>query len=204
VPGDREIYALGAEGRYRKRTMPRADLRRHHLMFRGTISLGEAAMSGQDDTPVDSVSRRQILKRIGAGTAVIWSAPALTSLGSPAWAQAYPPGLCRPTNPFCDPGLLCEESPACQPDCPGLQCTQTLDGSCVCWFAATCNTGDELICQTDADCEFFFPGSKCGAITDCPTSPCGTARACFAPCTPDPGLQRAPRQQPGAAIAYAR
>jgi hypothetical protein len=91
------------------------------------------------------------------------------------------------------------EEARCQPQgCGGsFRCTQTLDGSCLCWAVATCSTGDEPICETDADCEERFPGSKCGAITDCPTSPCGSPRACFRPC--DAGLQQAPAQQQGVA-----
>jgi hypothetical protein len=163
-------------------------------------------MSGDDNAASGSVSRRQILKRIGAGSALVWSAPALTSLGAPAWAQASPaPGACRVTNPFCDPGPLCADAPQCGPVCSGFeQCARTLDGSCVCWAAAGCFTDETPICQTDADCEPIFSGSKCGEIhLDCP-SPCGAPRACFLPCTPGSAPQRAPQQRPGVAIAYAR
>jgi hypothetical protein len=40
-----------------------------------------------------SVSRRAMLKRIGAGAAVAWSAPVITSIRTPAFAQ-YPPTGC--------------------------------------------------------------------------------------------------------------
>jgi hypothetical protein len=160
-------------------------------------------MSGHDDTPAGSVSRRRMLGRIGATSALVWSAPVLTSIASPAYAQASPrPGDCRVTNPFCD-FISCGEV-ACHPDCDSGGCTRVLDGSCMCWFVATCNTGEEPICETDADCQPFSPGSKCGEIRlDCP-SPCGSPRACFAGCPSGNAPQRAPQQRPGTATTYAR
>jgi hypothetical protein len=60
-----------------------------------------------------SVSRREMLKRLGVTTGVAWAAPVLTSIQTPAYAgQAYPPppGECtdavlaggpNPTDPVC-------------------------------------------------------------------------------------------------------
>lgn len=168
--------------------------------------VGEGAMVGRDDTPRDSISRRRMLRRIGATSALVWSAPVLSSIASPAYAQYPPqPGACRVTNPFCDPGPQCADAPECGPVCSGFErCARTLDGSCVCWDVAGCSTGEEPTCETDADCQSFGSGSKCGAIhLDCP-SPCGSPRACFRPCPPGRAPQRAPQQRPGVAIAYAR
>jgi hypothetical protein len=69
----------------------------------------------------DAISRRKMLKRMGAGAAVAWSAPILTSVSTPAFAS-YPP-----VRPLCviDPstgdcidngceeiaGARCEPSP---------------------------------------------------------------------------------------------
>ena len=39
------------------------------------------------DVPEEGVSRRRMLKRIGAGAAVAWTAPILTSIRTPAFAQ---------------------------------------------------------------------------------------------------------------------
>jgi hypothetical protein len=149
-----------------------------------------------------SVSRRRVLKRAGVGAAIVWSAPALTSLSSPAFAQASP--LCETINPFCSPpdvGPLCEEV-GCQPQgCPFGTCTRTLDGSCLCWGAVAC-TGHAPVCETDADC--LEPGAKCAAVTDCPTNPCAGLRACFFPCTPGPAsLGALEAQHKDAIIVYA-
>src|SRR5437588_13118859 len=38
-----------------------------------------------------SVSRRKVLKRIGAGAVVAWSTPILTSIRAPAYAASPPP-----------------------------------------------------------------------------------------------------------------
>jgi hypothetical protein len=46
---------------------------------------------GERETHGSQISRRKILERIGAGTALVWAAPAVTSLGSKAFAGDYPP-----------------------------------------------------------------------------------------------------------------
>lgn len=48
----------------------------------------------------DQISRRRMLKRIGAGAAIAWSAPVLSSLRTPAFAQYPGPVLC-PTGAAC-------------------------------------------------------------------------------------------------------
>lgn len=42
-----------------------------------------------EELQAGGVSRRKMLKRIGAGAAVAWTAPIITSVRTPAWAQ-YP------------------------------------------------------------------------------------------------------------------
>jgi hypothetical protein len=46
-------------------------------------------MDHEDDRIVDSggISRRKMLRRIGAGAAIAWTAPVLTSMRAPAFAQ---------------------------------------------------------------------------------------------------------------------
>lgn len=48
---------------------------------------------GEKETHGSQISRRKMLERLGAGTALVWAAPAVTSLGSKALAQGgnYPP-----------------------------------------------------------------------------------------------------------------
>jgi hypothetical protein len=113
------------------------------------------------------ISRRRVLKGLGAGTAVAWTAPVLMSIGSPAYAQASP--TCDPfdcaNQRHCTPGGNCGPPP----ECGG--CTELLDGSCRCWSHATCSP-----CQSDADCQ---PGYRCGRIVNC----CGDVeQTCFNAC----------------------
>jgi hypothetical protein len=49
-------------------------------------------MTPEDLQGAGGISRRRMLKRIGAGAAVAWTAPIITSVRTPAWAQ-YP--TCR-------------------------------------------------------------------------------------------------------------
>ena len=71
--------------------------------------------------PSGGISRRRMLKRIGVGAAVAWTAPVLTSIHTPAFAASLGPcdwsvcvGLCAATNikGKCDdggnPGLECQ------------------------------------------------------------------------------------------------
>jgi hypothetical protein len=65
----------------------------------------------------EEISRRRMLKRIGAGAAVAWSAPILTSIRTPAFAQY---GGCSPgSSCFACQGCPTPESPHCggNPDC---------------------------------------------------------------------------------------
>jgi hypothetical protein len=127
----------------------------------------------------DGISRRKMLKRIGAGTAVAWTAPILTSIRTPAFAQSggqcdCPPTSCGTDTQFCPPR---ENNCACAPHHGG--------GPCLCWKFATCRfePGVPPICETDADCPQYGPnftkcidvdpncgcvgGVACADITDC-------------------------------------
>jgi hypothetical protein len=159
-------------------------------------------MSGHDDNPVGSVSRRRMLGRIGATSVLVWSAPALTSISSPAWAQGSPPPPgCRATNGFCggDFGPLCLDG-GCQPGVTCGACTLTNDG-CLCHNVVTCKTG-EPTCQSNADCEAIRPGSICGPLKPCDTDLCFDNTACFSPCQPGSAPRRAPAQQEGVISVY--
>jgi hypothetical protein len=91
----------------------------------------------------DAVSRRRMLKRIGAGAAVAWTAPVLTSLRAPAFAQASPVcdwsvcvGLCAATN---------IEGKCSDGGVPGQECMDKCSDLCgghpphVCECAAACD-----------------------------------------------------------------
>jgi hypothetical protein len=113
------------------------------------------------EQPDNRISRRRMIKRIGAGTAVVWSAPALTTLGSRALAQAYPE-LCTSCNPNC------ASRPPCLTDC---SCLPTTDNLCFC----AQNVAD---CAELQDCsDGCLPGSRCIRA-----SCCGGTAKCFPEC----------------------
>ncbi len=129
----------------------------------------------------DGVSRRRMLKRIGAGAAVVWSAPVLTSLRAPAFAQT-PPGGCEPAgcpDCGCEPGIPCGVAVFCNPDgCGGsCLCLNNIDHSaCECRAFPSFFCADYPPCQSDADCPIV---GQCCMGSCCPT---GT---CMDPCTGD-------------------
>jgi hypothetical protein len=122
-------------------------------------------MSPEEFEGQDGISRRRMLKRIGAGAAIAWSAPVLTSLKTPAFAQGY--------DSSCDPGQVCT------PDCDVLRVCQG-NPNCGCFRNVdtnACHCGDLLDglcasfppCVTGADCP--FPGQVCAASC-CPSGIC--------------------------------
>jgi hypothetical protein len=118
----------------------------------------------------EGISRRRMLKRIGAGAAVAWSAPVLTSLRVPAFAQsALCPNGCADILCFSEEEFLCGGSSTCI-------CTRTTENDCFCG-EGTCSCGSYPACTTSADC---LPNEKCGLL--CCTQdlrclpPCGTCR----------------------------
>jgi hypothetical protein len=117
-----------------------------------------------DESTVDGISRRRVLKRIGGGVAIAWTAPVLTSLRTPAFAQSptcgCPPYDC--TNPaFCD-NAPCE----CSPPHEG--------GPCICTLAGLCSGIGQNLCANDQDCVAQFgPGWRCGDINAGSCPQCG-------------------------------
>jgi hypothetical protein len=129
------------------------------------------------DEKRDAISRRRMLKRLGAGTAVAWSVPILMSIKSPAFAQA---------SPSCDV-FSCIEQQRCgsTPGCPALPpgcdtggCAVLNGGGCICSDSAFCS---DPACSSDADCEAQFgPGYRCAPVNaDCG---CPGNTGCFLPC----------------------
>jgi hypothetical protein len=159
-------------------------------------SIRGGAMSG-DDRTAGSVSRRRMLKRLGATGALMWSVPALTSISAPAYAQASPQcglltgGSCGPGSP--DP--RCNEA-GCPPLSPNCWCGRMLDGSCFCTSGGVCNPTGSPICEIDAHCESLFaPGFKCAELDPCTGNICSGRRVCVSPCAPGRGPQRAPHRE---------
>src|SRR5919201_1570240 len=103
-------------------------------------------MSPEEMEVGEGISRRRMLKRIGAGAAVAWSAPILTSLKTPAFA-ATP--TCQCSAQQCDVLSPCGINCGCfQNQAGGCACVDLKDG-----FCASFNP-----CNTAADCA---PGEVC-------------------------------------------
>jgi hypothetical protein len=121
----------------------------------------------EDGWSLERISRRKALKRVAAGTAIAWSAPVLTSLRTPAFAQYGP---CTEACSQCEFGQNCGSGCACVgvPDC-------------FCSDLGFCT--DTPVCATDADCEAVLgPGARCAPCTfspDCAQTSCW--RACGSP-----------------------
>jgi hypothetical protein len=96
----------------------------------------------------EGISRRTALKRIGAGTAIAWSAPVL--LSARAAAGAGSPGTeCQKDAP-CSNTSICNEELQCR-------CHFTIEGGTFCDFGwQFCGTG--AVCTSTAECP---PGTAC-------------------------------------------
>jgi hypothetical protein len=108
------------------------------------------------ETGEGGISRRRMLRRIGAGAAVVWTAPVLSSLRVPAFAQQASVPVCAVgCGPNCiDPNL-------CGSDANGdCHCIVPVEGGCFC----VSNTGCGSACDTPSDCP---QGSRCVPDTCC-------------------------------------
>ncbi len=123
------------------------------------------------------ISRRVVLKRIGVGAAIAWTAPIITSLGTPAFAQAsHSPGTCDGCS-----------TNSCF--CPGITSTYSDPGGCG-------DPANSCFCSTDANltCQcVFFPSEFCGDYQTCGPAPgydcpsgfrCVTTCCCIPFCAP--------------------
>jgi hypothetical protein len=119
----------------------------------------------QFDPSDKSISRRRMLKRIGAGAAVAWSAPILRSIRMPAFAQDY--GGCSPCG-----DILCFGANECGGKSTCI-CIRTTEGDCFCGVGQ-CSCGAFGVGTTSADCT--TPGTRCVVVC------CTGALQCAAPC----------------------
>ena len=125
------------------------------------------------DEQYDGISRRRMLKRIGAGAAIAWTAPVLTSIRTPAFAQSPtcqgPDWNCGDPVPQCGSG----------PDDTVCVCDTDTEGAPLCWNDFFCDDPNAIACSSNADCEGTpFP--------HCATQCCG--QTCVPDCA-NPGLQ---------------
>jgi len=139
----------------------------------------------------DRFSRRRMLKRIGAGAAIAWTAPALSSIRTPAFAQQYPTRCPEPCDWSCGLELsICGscDRPDVDPELRICLCDRTTEGDCGCF--SNCVFCEELrTCTSSATCP---PGSRCYADTCCGTP------VCIPDCGADGGAGAAARSETAA------
>ena len=124
-----------------------------------------------EEQPVSRISRRKALKRIGAGAAVAWTAPVLSSLRSPAFASTSPDRCTWSCDPFVELSCgRCASGPFCR-------CNKTTEGDVFCWDGCT-------PCGTTPTCT---SSSTCPAGYRCIPDNCCAATICLPPCPADPG-----------------
>jgi len=127
------------------------------------------SMDHEDDRIVDSggISRRKMLRRIGAGAAIAWTAPVLTSMRAPAFAQGTigcPGGglPCQAPGDPCTGQVLCGNQ--------GCFCNQNVtdglpNGNYCCTVPTDCTNQD---CRNNSDC----PAGQVCQATCCPNPKC--------------------------------
>src|SRR2546428_6486724 len=117
-------------------------------------------------TETGGVSRRKMLKRIGTGAAIAWTAPILTSIRTPAFATT--PGVCPGGGLACQaPGDHCTGQVPCGTGC---FCNQNVtngapNGSFCCTVPTNCANPD---CSNNSDC----PAGQVCQATCCLTNQC--------------------------------
>ena len=116
-----------------------------------------------EDSGAEGVTRRQALKRLGVGTAIAWSAPVLSSINTPAFAQGNGTPVCAGVDWQCG-----AEEVECGDTGPFDFCLCTVDVE-----------GNE-VCIEDDFCFFLEP---------CDGNDCPPDHVCVAPpftCCDDP------------------
>jgi hypothetical protein len=121
------------------------------------------------------ISRRRMLRRIGAGAAVAWSAPIISSLRTPAFAQ-YPPRCTECGGDFCFGQTRCGESGPL-----GCSCAQPVgqEGGAVCFCYEDDFCANRTRCVRQDQC----PSGQTCVHTCCDNI---TGSVCFSPCGTNP------------------
>lgn len=124
-------------------------------------------MDEQDREIQDRISRRRMIKRLGAATAVAWTAPVLSSLGTPAFAQQ---ASCSGCVALGQPGdVHCAQQPDCgaEPSGNPCSCLRTDRDTCACHSCVFCDNP---------------------AVTPCQPEGCPPGFVCALSCCSDPSL----------------
>jgi hypothetical protein len=131
-----------------------------------------------ENVTTEGISRRRMIKRIGAGAAIAWSAPILTSIRTPAFAQNYD-GICPDTGcpgenfQPCSSGDNGCETGACT---GGLGCFKVDDTEGACHCAQNIFCSCVVACSSSSDCgtdQFCVANTGCGSGGVC-VNCCGT------------------------------
>ena len=133
------------------------------------------------------ISRRRMIKRLGAATAVAWTAPVLSTLGgTPAFAQDQICGDCAPVGSTGD--QACDNQPDCGADPSGnpCSCLRNSAGTCDCHSCVFCDNPAIVSCTSPAGC----PAGWICAISCCSDPASTTDFVCQPRCgagdNPDP------------------
>jgi hypothetical protein len=111
------------------------------------------------DEPIEEgISRRSAIKRIGVVGAVAWSAPVLSSMNSPAFAQRGTPG----PDPECA-GATCTTFTQCSNTNPDCVCVSVCPSGGLCVPGST-SCASLTPCGDDCSCP---DGSLCAVDTCC-------------------------------------
>jgi len=119
----------------------------------------------------EKLSRRRMLKRVGAGAAIAWSAPILSSLRTPAFAQ-YPLRCTECAGDFCFGQTICGSSGPTGT----CGCAQVVEeeSTCFCYEDDFCANRDTCVEQSDCPAGQTCVHTCCDASVGSPV--------CFAPC----------------------
>lgn len=154
-------------------------------------------MDEMDREIQDRISRRRMIKRLGAATAVAWTAPVLSTLGTPAFAQGSPQpcGNCQGCAPLGSTGdFACANQPDCGSDPSGNPCSclrtprtaNCADGQCECHSCIFCDNPAVVPCADNTGC----PAGWMCAISCCSDPASTTDFRCLPRCgagvNPDP------------------
>jgi hypothetical protein len=143
-----------------------------------------------DELFADDVSRRDVLKRVGIATGIVWATPVLTTLNVPAAAAAA--GTPQP-HPECA-GASCQTFIPCSSSNPDCVCVTSAGGAGFCVPGSTpCAAGPP--CDTNLGCPSGF---TCFVETCCGEPVCGPNNL-VDQCPPDTSAyaRRAPRKSSG-------
>jgi hypothetical protein len=139
----------------------------------------------EEERQQSSISRRTMLKRIGAAGAIAWVTPAISSLTTPAFAASQGSSTCSSpcTDCFTD-GV----SGVCGNDGAPCLCSTTVEGDCFCGsdFIAPCAGVSN--CRSSADCD-GNPGWRCVNVFCLGCGGVGVGTQCLPPCGDPTGGQ---------------